>query len=79
MGRGRSWEEEDRALLLMLYGEGWDTSALAARFDRSEDAIRQQTAKAHVYRTADKLSEIRRNARGSLNVKSARENSEVAE
>ena len=76
---GRSWEKEDKSKMLELYSQGWDTSSLAEMFDRTENAIRQQTAQAHVYRTMDKLSEIRRNASGILNVKSARENTEVSE
>jgi transposase-like protein len=36
---GRVWSEEDKARMLELYGQGWDTSSLAEMFDRTEDAV----------------------------------------
>jgi len=76
---GRVWSEEDKSRMLELYGQGWDTSSLAEMFDRTEDAIRQQTAKAHVYRTAEKLSEVRRRSSGLLNVQRARQDADLSE
>ena len=75
---GRLWSEEDKARMLELYGQGWDTSSLAEMFDRTEDAVRQQTAKAHVYRTAEKLSEVRRASRLS-NIQSVRQDANLSE
>lgn len=75
---GRVWSEEDKARMLELYGQGWDTSSLAEMFDRTEDAVRQQTAKAHVYRTAEKLSEVRRRASGLSNVQSVRQDANLS-
>ena len=52
MKKRKHWKPEELNQMLQLYRDG---------------AIRQQAAKAHVYRTADTLSSVRREARKGNN------------
>lgn len=63
MKKRKHWKPEELNQMLQLYRDGVSTKTLANNYGVSVDAIRQQTAKRHVYRTADTLSSVRREAR----------------
>ena len=67
MKKRKHWKPEELNQMLQLYRDGASTKALGKKYSVSSDAIRQQAAKAHVYRTADTLSSVRREARKGNN------------
>jgi len=56
------WRRDDVAALCEAWRNGEDIGVLCDRFGRSENAIRQQLHFYGVYRSAEKLSEVRRKA-----------------
>ena len=57
------WLSSELRAFLKDYRAGEPIEALAVKYGRSPDALRQQASRAHVYRTGETLSRIRNKAR----------------
>ena len=58
------WSIKDKQELFEKYKAGVEIEILCEEYNRSANAIRQQTALGHVYRTRDTLAKIRKKAAG---------------
>ncbi len=58
-----SWLKSDLHALFQAWRDGEDMAVLCDRFGRTSNAIRLQLSQAGVYRSGEKLSEVRRKAR----------------
>ena len=61
--RWQKWTSSELENFLDDYKSGEPIEVLATKYDRSPHALRQQSAKAHVYRTVEALSRVRNEAR----------------
>jgi hypothetical protein len=61
--RWQKWTIVELKNFLDDYKSGEPIEVLATKYDRSPNALRQQSAKAHVYRTVEALSRARSEAR----------------
>ena len=61
--RWQKWTSSELENFLDDYKSGEPIEVLATKYDRSPNALRQQSAKAHVYRTVEALSRVRNEAR----------------
>ena len=61
--RWQKWTPSELENFLDDYKLGEPIEVLATKYDRSPHALRQQSAKAHVYRTVETLSRVRNAAR----------------
>ena len=61
--RWQKWTSSELENFLDDYKSGEPIEVLATKYDRSANALRQQSAKAHVYRTVEALSRVRNEAR----------------
>ena len=61
--RWQKWTTVELKKFLDDYKSGEPIEVLATKYDRSPSALRQQSAKAHVYRTVEALSRVRNEAR----------------
>ena len=61
--RCQKWTPSELENFLGDYKLGEPIEVLATKYDRSPHALRQQSAKAHVYRTVEALSRVRNAAR----------------
>ena len=61
--RRQKWTPSELENFLGDYKLGEPIEVLATKYDRSPHALRQQSAKAHVYRTVETLSRVRNAAR----------------
>ena len=61
--RWQKWTSSELENFLYDYKSGEPIEVLATKYDRSPNALRQQSAKAHVYRTVEALSRVRNEAR----------------
>ena len=61
--RWQKWTSSELENFLDDYKSGEPIEVLATKYDRSPHALRQQSAKAHVYRTVETLSRVRNAAR----------------
>jgi hypothetical protein len=59
----KRWEPTELEDFLAEYKAGESIDVLSTKYDRSPTALRQQSARMHVYRDADTLSRIRNDAR----------------
>ena len=59
----QKWTPSELENFLDDYKLGEPIEVLATKYDRSPHALRQQSAKAHVYRTVETLSRVRNAAR----------------
>jgi len=59
------WSKQELEVLFEDWKKGVNVEMLAKKFGRSPAALRQQVAKANVYRSAKALSKIRKKASAS--------------
>ena len=62
--RRKQWTPQTLNEMLQLYRDGVRIEKLSEKYGVTPDAIRQQASKAHVYRSGDHLSRVRREANG---------------